>query len=486
MSQEANTSISPSVSPSATALVPSRLALQQKDLQPTDNPAIHKDKHGNLFLDIRLIDEGERGRKDYGDLVPLIDSIRDKTLISPISVAMAGTRFRLVAGGRRFRAFVATGSRWIPFVFRDHEDKLDLVEAELEENLHRKNLDWPEEVFLHKKIHETKQALYGTALGRGGDGWGLEKSAEIAGVSKSTMHANIKLAEELERNPGLAARVAKMDKSTAIREMARVKAAAKAVEKVTSGELIVTGEVKNCSAQDLLRSLEPGTVHLILTDPPFGDSTLPSDGTEVKGSGNFGIKTQIRPHDNLTPEASRNLLSETIPLMANALVPGGYLLMFFSFEHYHFLTNALERAGLVVDANPIIWDKTRQVQASSGYTFANSYEPILHAVKPPKSRRMNESQRNILSVSPVPSKNRLHPFQKPLELLHKLINSLTHPGDLVLDPFAGSGAIIKAATDLKRRGVGSEIDPTNWASSQLYLSSAGPELSALGSSKEKR
>lgn len=54
--------------------------------------------------------------------------------------------------------------------------------------------------------------------------------------------------------------------------------------------------------------------------------------------------------------------------------------------------------------------------------------------------------------------NRLHPTQKPLECLSPLIESLTQPGDTVLDPFAGSGSTLLAAQQLGRRFIGVELD----------------------------
>lgn len=55
--------------------------------------------------------------------------------------------------------------------------------------------------------------------------------------------------------------------------------------------------------------------------------------------------------------------------------------------------------------------------------------------------------------------NRLHPTQKPVAVLTPLIEAFTEPGDVVLDPFAGSGATLTAAAGLERRSVGIELNP---------------------------
>ncbi|MFL5280056.1 MAG: DNA-methyltransferase [Rhodopila sp.] len=56
------------------------------------------------------------------------------------------------------------------------------------------------------------------------------------------------------------------------------------------------------------------------------------------------------------------------------------------------------------------------------------------------------------------SGNRLHPTQKPLEALTPLVEAFTAPGDVVLDPFAGSGSTLVAAKALQRRYLGIELN----------------------------
>lgn len=53
-----------------------------------------------------------------------------------------------------------------------------------------------------------------------------------------------------------------------------------------------------------------------------------------------------------------------------------------------------------------------------------------------------------------------HPTQKPLALLERIIRASSNPGDLVLDPFMGSGTTVTAATKLGRRAVGIEFNET--------------------------
>jgi RimJ/RimL family protein N-acetyltransferase len=76
--------------------------------------------------------------------------------------------------------------------------------------------------------------------------------------------------------------------------------------------------------------------------------------------------------------------------------------------------------------------------------------------------------RPALPASPVPdvldwkySGNRLHPTQKPVEPMKTLIDAFSRPGDVVLDPFCGSGSTLQAARELGRNFIGIELDPAH-------------------------
>ncbi|MFN7131582.1 MAG: DNA methyltransferase, partial [Myxococcales bacterium] len=59
---------------------------------------------------------------------------------------------------------------------------------------------------------------------------------------------------------------------------------------------------------------------------------------------------------------------------------------------------------------------------------------------------------------PVPPAQRIHTTEKPVDLLQYLVEKSTAPGDLVVDPFMGSGSLLEAALRTGRRAVGVELD----------------------------
>ena len=65
--------------------------------------------------------------------------------------------------------------------------------------------------------------------------------------------------------------------------------------------------------------------------------------------------------------------------------------------------------------------------------------------------------------------NRMHPTQKPIEALRPLIESFTQAGDLVFDPFLGSGSTLVAAAQLGREWLGIELDATHHRTARARL-----------------
>lgn len=82
----------------------------------------------------------------------------------------------------------------------------------------------------------------------------------------------------------------------------------------------------------------------------------------------------------------------------------------------------------------------------------------------------------VIHVEQVHSSKHIHPTEKPVPLLEKLIEMSTAPGELVVDPFAGSGSTVLAARNLGRRGIGIEINQRYVARVRRRLSRTGADV----------
>ena len=113
---------------------------------------------------------------------------------------------------------------------------------------------------------------------------------------------------------------------------------------------------------------------------------------------------------------------------------------------------------------PLLWVKPDSTPQFSGDRPAMGYESIVCAWgQPGRSQWNGGGKRGVYAYAIHDSEARLHSTQKPLPLMAALIRDFTQPGDLVLDPFMGSGTTGVACLHEQRRFVGIERDPATFA-----------------------
>lgn len=139
-----------------------------------------------------------------------------------------------------------------------------------------------------------------------------------------------------------------------------------------------------------------------------------------------------------------------------ATKPGGWLYCFTDWRQYPLMSDSLQIAGWLWQG-VIVWDK-KNCRAALG-KHRQQCEFVLMATNGTGDTGINSSVRKSPSglwQGMMNYKARLHMTEKPIELL-KHILCLQKPGDLVLDPFAGSGSTLVAAQELGLRAIGIEI-----------------------------
>lgn len=394
----------------------------------------------------------ERFREDYGEIEQLAVSIQRYGLFHPIVV---DRELNLIAGERRLRAHIALGIDEIEVSYREDADELVKREIEIEENLNRKDFTWQEEVKAKAEIDRIKRQLYGSATKGHGGGWALRDTARSLGESVGLISRDIRLADALSEYPDLKKeknKEAAWRKLQSIKERLLVSALAEKVEVDVDTRCMRCGD----SAVEM-KKLESESVDLVLTDPPFG--------IDLRMKGKYG---DVKPYEDKMADVI-NVIDLVVGECYRVLKNDRHMYIFCDPRNLPYVIDICRKKGFSTLETPLIWHKTGGAGAGGGdMMWARNYECIIFSYKGHRSlNRKGES--DVIVVPRVAPQLKVHPTEKPTQLLRYLIEQSTMPGELVIDPFAGSASTLIAAFEVKRNAWGCEIDKGYYGQALLKI-----------------
>ncbi|MBU6372314.1 MAG: site-specific DNA-methyltransferase [Alphaproteobacteria bacterium] len=238
-----------------------------------------------------------------------------------------------------------------------------------------------------------------------------------------------------------------------------------------------------------MRSLPDGCVDLVFADPPYnmqlgGGLTRP-DQSVVDGVDDAWDKFEdFAAYDRFT----RAWLTEA----RRILKPDGALWVIGAYHNVFRVGAALQDLGFWI-LNDVVWRKTNPMPNFKGTRFTNAHETLIWAARSKDARyvfnydamKMANDDLQMRSDWTFPlctgqerlrdeHGRKVHATQKPEALLHRVILSTTRPGDLVLDPFFGTGTTGAAAKRLGRHYIGIEREESYIAAATKRLAEVGP------------
>ncbi|MDD2809145.1 site-specific DNA-methyltransferase [Rhodoferax sp.] len=212
------------------------------------------------------------------------------------------------------------------------------------------------------------------------------------------------------------------------------------------GHRLLCGDATDAASYDVL--LQGKDVDMAVTDPPYNVNYANSAKDKMRG------KDRAILNDNLGDGFYDFLLAALTPIMANCT---GAVYVAMSSSELDVLQAAFREAGGKWSTF-IIWAKNTFTMGRSDYQ--RQYEPILYGWPEGGKHHWcgDRDQSDVWQIK-KPHKNDLHPTMKPVELVERAIRNSSKPGDVVLDPFGGSGTTLIAAEKSGRTARLMELDP---------------------------
>jgi DNA modification methylase len=214
----------------------------------------------------------------------------------------------------------------------------------------------------------------------------------------------------------------------------------------------------------VLDKMTEDSVDLIVTDPPFALGLFMKNRSTNLGQmrDNFFGDAKC---DDLTEEEWTELMNSFLQQAYRVLKPGGAAIIFMSILRIESLSKIAHKYNFYYKTTGI-WHKTNPMPRNMNLHFINSTESWLYILKPQSNGRKTGTFNNegkaihdFIETSVISKSEKnlgKHPTQKPVGLMEHFITILSNPGDVVLDPFMGSGSTGVACIRQGRNFIGIE------------------------------
>jgi DNA modification methylase len=405
----------------------------------------------------------DRTRQDLGDLDGQENSMRKVGMAQPLAVMDLGNgQYKLLAGGRRLAILQRTGTPDV--TIRIYPSNLSLLEqkaVELAENFWRKDMLFNEYDQLIKEIHELETEIHGKRISPSPDapGWTQEKTASLMGITRPAVTTALKRAAAREALPDVFAGCkTQADANKVLDKLTEgiiKEALAKKIEQSMPSSSTLQRLSQNYILEDFftgIAKIPDSSVHLVEIDPPYGIDLRSLKKQEGPAeSTNLGDYNEVDADDYISFMA--RVFKETYRVMTEH----SWLVCWYGPEpwaevFYQLITNT----GFKTTRLTAFWPKGSGQSKNPTIRLANSDERFYYASKgSPALARPGHT--NEFRHAPVPSQKKIHPTERPVELMKDIYSTFTWEGSRLLIPFLGSGSGLIAAHELKINAFGYEL-----------------------------
>ena len=237
--------------------------------------------------------------------------------------------------------------------------------------------------------------------------------------------------------------------------------------------------IYNVDCLEFMKNTKDNSIDLIFADPPYN---LSKSNFKMKftRSGGSDLNTNKGAWDNFSKDDfekfTKNWLTEAFRILKET----GSIWVAGTYHNIHLTGYLMEKIGFEI-LNEILWHKTDATPNLSCTRFVADHENFLWARKSKRNtfnyedmKRMNggKQMRSIWPKGKTAGGKKVHPTQKPEWLLERVILSTSKKGDIVFDPFLGSGTTAIVAKKLKRSYIGTELDKDYFKLADMRIKNA--------------
>lgn len=431
----------------------------------------------------------DRQRKDFDPdaLGELSEAIRLRGLMHAIVMRETPQGLALVAGERRLRAIsdmwmlggvlryngqiVPEGQ--IPYVTLGQLSPLEAEEAELEENLMRKDLTWQENAAAMAKLHRIR-SMQAQAEGRVHTvaDTALEAKGRSDGSYQAAVRKDLIVAGHLH-NPEVAKAKTADEAFKILRRQEETMKNVQLAETVGRTFTAAVHELHNVNCLAWMSQTDPEQFDVILTDPPYGM------GADTFGDGGGGRLGNNEHHYKDDYDSWFVLMSDWCPLSFRVAKPQAHAYVFCDIDNFHTLKILMQKAGWYVFRTPFICTKPNSGRVPlPDEGPRRQWECLLYAIKGRK--KTTAIYPDVITT--YADAGLSHGAQKPIALYDDLLKRSVQAGDTVLDCFAGSGTIFPAAHARKCKAMGLEMNKEYYGIAMKRLKEVGTPATTFGGS----
>jgi len=246
--------------------------------------------------------------------------------------------------------------------------------------------------------------------------------------------------------------------------------------------------IGDCVAE--MTKLPAGSVDLVFADPPYnlqlqGDLKRPDDSKVDAVDDDWDKFSSFSAYDDFT--------RAWLMAARRAMKPSATLWVIGSYHNIFRVGSILQDLGFWI-LNDVMWRKTNPMPNFRGRRFTNAHETMIWAARDQNAKgytfnyealKAGNEDVQVRSDWTLPlctgeerlkgrDGKKIHPTQKPEALLARVLLSTSRPGDLILDPFSGTGTTGATAKRLGRQFIGIERDPAYAAAAEARISKVEP------------